>query len=70
MSAQKKMIAAGRRHMRYPVPEKIETIRIVEQSSLSAGKTLEQKGIPRSTFYRWYDQYVSVGPEALEDQLS
>jgi hypothetical protein len=28
--------------MRYPASEKIEIIRIVEQSSLSAGKTLQQ----------------------------
>ena len=56
--------------MRYPASEKIEIIRIVEQSSLSAGKTLEQIGVPRSTFYRWYDQYVSGGPEALEDRSS
>jgi len=56
--------------MRYPVSEKIEIIRIVEQSNLSAGKTLEQIGVPRSTFYRWYDRYVTGGPEALEDRLS
>ena len=56
--------------MRYPASEKIEIIRIVEQSSLSAGKTLEQIGVPRATFYRWYDQYQAGGPEALEDRPS
>ena len=62
--------------MRYPIPKKIEIIRIVEQSSLSDGKTLKQIGVPWSTFYRrydqyvWYDQYVRGGPEALEDRLS
>ena len=56
--------------MRYPTSEKVEIIRIVEQSSLSAGKTLQQIGVPRATFYRWYDQYQAGGPEALEDRPS
>lgn len=56
--------------MRYPVSEKIEIIRIVEQSPLSACRTLEQIGVPRATFYRWYDQYQTGGPEALEDRPS
>ena len=30
-------------------------------------RTLEKLGIPRATFYRWYDLYRSGGPEALED---
>ena len=51
--------------MRYPTSEKVEIIRIVEQSSLSARKTLAQIGVPRATFYRWYDQYHTGGPEAL-----
>ena len=54
--------------MRYPASEKIEIIRSVEQSSLSARRTLEQIGVPRATFYRWYDQYQAGGPEALEDR--
>jgi putative transposase len=56
--------------MRYPASEKVEIIRIVEQSSLSADKTLQQIGVPRATFYRWYDQYQAGGPEALEDRPS
>ena len=56
--------------MRYPASEKVEIIRIVEQSSLSAGKTPQQIGVPRATFYRWYDQYQAGGPEALEDRPS
>jgi transposase len=31
---------------------------------------LEKLGILRSTFYRWYDRYRAVGPEALEDRPS
>jgi putative transposase len=54
--------------MRYPAPEKVEIIRLVEQSSLSVRRTLEQIGVPRATFYRWYDQYQTGGPEALEDR--
>src|SRR5687767_3150820 len=53
--------------MRYPASEKLEIIRLVEQSHLSVRKSLEQIGIPRATFYRWYDLYQTGGPEALED---
>ena len=56
--------------MRYPASEKTEIIKIVEQSHLSVRKTLEQIGISRSTFYRWYEQYQAGGPEALEDRPS
>ena len=56
--------------MRYPASEKLEIIRIVEQSHLPAWRTLEQLGIPRRTFYRWYDRYLGGGPEALEDRSS
>jgi putative transposase len=56
--------------MRYPASEKLEIIRIVEQSHLPARRTLEQLGIARRTFYRWYDRYLDGGPEALEDRPS
>jgi putative transposase len=29
---------------------------------------LEKVGIPRATFYRWYDLYQAGGPEALDDR--
>ncbi len=54
--------------MRYHASEKTEIIKIVEQSHHSVRKTLEQIGIPRATFYRWYEQYQAGGPEALEDR--
>lgn len=54
--------------MRYPACEKIEIIRLVEQSSLRVRRTLAQIGVPRATFYRWYDLYQTGGPEALEDR--
>jgi transposase-like protein len=56
--------------MRYPASEKLEIIRIVEQSHLPAKRTLDKLGIARRTFYRWYDRYVAGGPEALEDRPS
>ncbi len=54
--------------MRYPPSEKLEIIRLVEQSHLPVRRTLEQIGVPRATFYRWYDLYQTGGPEALEDR--
>ena len=54
--------------MRYPASEKLEIIRLVEQSHLPVRRTLDKLGIPRTTFYRWYDRYLSGGPEALEDR--
>ena len=54
--------------MRYPASEKLEIIRLVEQSALPVRRTLEKIGIPRATFYRWYDLYQTGGPEALDDR--
>jgi len=56
--------------MRYPASEKAEIIRLVEDSHLPARRTLEKLGIPRATFYRWYDLYRDGGPEALADRRS
>jgi len=54
--------------MRYPASEKLEIIRLVEQSHIPVRRTLEQIGVPRATFYRWCDLYQTGGPEALEDR--
>jgi len=54
--------------MRYAATEKLEIIRLVEQSHLPAKRTLDTLGIPRTTFYRWYDRYLRGGVEALEDR--
>jgi putative transposase len=54
--------------MRYPAAEKLEIIRLVERSHLPVRRTLARLGIPRATFYRWYEMYQSGGPEALEDR--
>jgi RNA-directed DNA polymerase len=47
--------------------EKREVIHIVEHSALSVKKTLEELQVPRSTFYRWYKQYLEEGEKGLVD---
>ena len=54
--------------MRYRSSEKLEIIRLVEQSYLPAKRTLDKLGIPRTTFYRWYDRYLAGGLAALKDK--
>ena len=54
--------------MRYPASEKLEIIRTIEGSHLPVKQTLDMLGIPRSTFYRWYDLYVDGGLDALSDR--
>jgi putative transposase len=54
--------------MRYPASEKLEIIRLVEQSHLPVTRTLSQLGIPKTTFYRWYDRYLAFGEAGLEDR--
>ena len=54
--------------MRYAAAEKLEIIRLVEQSPLPVRHTLAKLGIPRATFYRWYDRHSRGGPEALNDR--
>ena len=54
--------------MRYPASEKLEIIRLVEQSHLPVRRTLEKLGIQPARFYRWYDRLQTSGPEALEDK--
>jgi hypothetical protein len=56
--------------MRYSPSDKTEIIRLVEQSHLPARRTLDKLGIPRSSFYRWYDRYQRGGPEDLADRPS
>ena len=51
--------------MRYTPAEKMEIIRLVENSDLSVKRTLDDLGIARSTFYRWYNCYVEKGYDGL-----
>jgi putative transposase len=54
--------------MRYPASEKLEIIRLVEQSHLGVKRTLAKIGVSRSTFYRWYDLYRRFGEAGLKDR--
>jgi putative transposase len=47
--------------MRYPGSEKLEIIRLVEQSHLPVRRTLAALGILPGTFYRWYERFHSGG---------
>lgn len=51
--------------MRYTASEKVEIIRLVEQSDVSVSRTLAELGIARSTFYSWYRRYQEAGYEGL-----
>lgn len=56
--------------MRYPASEKLEIIRLVEQSHLPVKRTLSRLGIPKTTFYRCYDRYQAFGVAGLGDRRS
>ena len=55
--------------MRYPATEKLEIIRLVEGSPLPVRDTLTKLGIPRATFYRWYDRHRQGGSDCLADRV-
>ncbi len=50
--------------------EKYEILRLVAESALSVKQTLAEIGIPRSTFYRWAEQYEQAGIDGLQDHSS
>jgi len=54
--------------MKYNQWEKYEIIRLVEASSLSVRRTLEQMGVSRSSFYEWYRRYAEDGVDGLADR--
>lgn len=54
--------------MRHSAAEKIEIIRLVEQSALPLQHTLKELDLPRSTFYRWYPRYRAAGEPGLADR--
>jgi len=51
--------------MRHSQSEKMEIIKLVENSDLSVTKTLAELGINRSTFYAWYQRYLESGYDGL-----
>jgi putative transposase len=54
--------------MRRSASEKLEIIRIVQDSELGVKRTLEELGINRSTFYDWYRKYLDSGFEGLKQK--
>ena len=55
--------------MRYPASEKLEIIRLVEHSHQGVRWTLDKLGIPKTTFYRWYDRYLAFGEAAPQEKF-
>ncbi len=54
--------------MRLQASEKLEVIRLVEGSELSARRTLKELGVPRSTFYSWSAIPATNKPRRLAPQ--
>jgi transposase-like protein len=54
--------------VRRTASEKMEIIRLVEEADLPIRATLRQLGVPRSTFYGWYQRYEAAGFDGLEDK--
>lgn len=51
--------------MRYSQAEKMEIIRVIEESQLPVKRTLEELQVNRSSFYEWYRRYQSQGYDGL-----
>lgn len=54
--------------MRISASEKFEIIQTVTGSELGVKKTLQEFGIARSTFYKWYNSYLDQGYDGLLDK--
>lgn len=54
--------------MMHSQAEKMEVIRLVEESALSVRRTLKEFGVARSTFYRWYQRFLEDGYDGLADR--
>ncbi len=54
--------------MRYKQAEKMEIIKLVEDSSLSVKQTLRELDVSKSTFYNWYRRYLENGYDGLADK--
>ena len=51
--------------MRFSQQEKMEIIRLVENSKLGIKRTLINLGINKSTFYNWYARYQVLGYDGI-----
>lgn len=56
--------------MRYSRSEKLEILRLVEQSELPVKRTLAELQVGRASFYRWYRAYEATGAAGLERRPS
>ena len=54
--------------MRHSQSEKMEIIRIVENSKIGVKRTLDELSINRSTFYEWYRRYQESGYDGLANR--
>ena len=54
--------------MRHTQAEKMDIIRLVEESEWPVKRTLDELGVASSTFYRWYDRYLAEGYDGLADR--
>ena len=52
--------------MRLTAAEKYEIIQMVTTSEIGVKQTLDTFGIPRSTFYKWYQKYLTDGYDGLK----
>lgn len=51
--------------MRFTQTEKMEIIKIVQESEIGVNRTLRELGIHKSTFYQWYGRYLDAGYDGL-----
>jgi transposase InsO family protein len=56
--------------MRYSQAEKMEIIKIVEESELGVTRTLKELQIHKSTFYSWYKRYLEDGYPGLKSKYA
>jgi len=67
----KEVLEAGKKRLAGDTaPDKLEIIRLVEQSHLPVRTAQDKLGIPPATFYRWCDADNRGGLEALADSPS
>ena len=55
-------------YMRYSAEEKESIVLTVKRSELNIVQALKRLGIPRRTFYNWYEKYATGGLDALRDK--
>lgn len=51
--------------MRFTQFEKMEIIKIFQESEIGVNRTLRELGIHKSTFYQWYGRYLDAGYDGL-----